>query len=137
MVSLQPISATSAYLLLPSAICSNWHRFPCSTRPDCNWTKKFRSQQTSHMEPSAASTMVTGPVGEHFQAGNADASVLDRPVPLRPFMILVPDINIPTYLLNCMKWYLIYQRNQSLIHCHHYQCVNLHFLVIVAIISIT
>jgi len=35
------------------------------------------------MEPSATSTTVTGPVGEHIQAGTEDAPVLDRPVPLR------------------------------------------------------
>jgi len=35
------------------------------------------------MEPSAISTMVTGPVGEHLQAGTEDAPVLDCPVPLR------------------------------------------------------
>jgi len=28
-----------------------------STRPDCNWTTKFRSERTSHMEPSATSTI--------------------------------------------------------------------------------
>jgi len=42
------------------AILSDWHSTG-STRPDCNWTTKFRSQQTSHMEPSATSTTVTGP----------------------------------------------------------------------------
>ena len=50
------------------------------TRPDCNWTTKFRSQQTSDMEPSATSTTDTG---EHLQAGTEDAPILDRPVPLR------------------------------------------------------
>jgi len=40
---------------------------------------KFRSQRTSHMEPSATSTMVTGPVGEHLEAGTEDTPVLDRP----------------------------------------------------------
>ena len=29
---------------------SDWHSTG-STRPDCNWTTKFRSQRTSHMEP--------------------------------------------------------------------------------------
>jgi len=52
-------------------------------RLDCNWTMKFCSQRTSHMEPSAISTMFTGPVGERLQAGTEDAPVLDRPVPLR------------------------------------------------------
>ena len=54
-----------------------------STRPDCNWTTKFRSQRTSHMEPSATSTTVTVPVGERLQAGTEDAPFLDRPAPLR------------------------------------------------------
>jgi len=35
------------------------------------------------MEPSATSTMVTGPVGERLQAGTENAPVLDRPAPLR------------------------------------------------------
>jgi len=51
------------------------------------------------MEPSATSTTVTGPVGERLQAGTEDAPVLDRPAPLRVFMILAPNINIQTYLL--------------------------------------
>jgi len=54
-----------------------------STRPDCNWTTKFRSQWTNHTEPSATSTTVTGPVGERLQAGAEDAPVLDRSAPLR------------------------------------------------------
>jgi len=54
-----------------------------STRPDCNWTTKFRSQWTSYMEPSATSSMVTRPVGERLQACTEDAPVLDCPVPLR------------------------------------------------------
>ena len=65
-----------------SAICSDWYSTG-STCPDCNWTTKFRSQRTSHTEPSATSTMVTGPVGERLQAGTEDAPVLDRPAPLR------------------------------------------------------
>ena len=67
-----------------SAICSDCHSTG-STRPDSNWTTKFRSQRTSHMEPSATSTTVTGPVGERLQAGIEDAPVLDRPAPLRRF----------------------------------------------------
>jgi len=35
------------------------------------------------MEPSATSTMVTGPVRERLQAGTANAPVLDCPAPLR------------------------------------------------------
>ena len=49
----------------------------------CHLCTTFRSQQTSHMEPSATSTTVAGPVGEHLQAGTEDAPVLDRPAPLR------------------------------------------------------
>jgi len=87
MVSIEPISATSAYPLLPSPVVSicdlqrlalHW-----STRPDCNWTTKFCSQWTSHMEPSATSTTVTGPVGERLRAGTEDTPVLDCPAPLR------------------------------------------------------
>jgi len=52
-------------------------------RPDCNWTTKFRSQRTSHMEASATNTTVTGFVGERLQSGAEDAPVLDRPAPLR------------------------------------------------------
>jgi len=65
--------------MLASAI---WHSTG-SMRPDCNWTMKFRSHRTSHMEPSATSTMVTGPAGEHLQAGTEDAPVLDHLAPLR------------------------------------------------------
>jgi len=90
MVSLQPVSATSTYPLLPSQVVSicdlqRLALYTGSTRPDCNWTMKFRSQWTSHMEPSATSTTVTGPVGERLQAGTEDAPVLDRPAPLRRF----------------------------------------------------
>jgi len=35
------------------------------------------------MEPSATSTMVTGPVGERLQACTEDTRVLDRLAPLR------------------------------------------------------
>jgi len=37
------------------------------------------------MKPSATSTTVTGPVGKRLQAGTEDASVLDRPTPLKRF----------------------------------------------------
>jgi len=63
-----------------SAICS---ASAGSTRSDRNWTTKFHSQRTSHMEPSTTSAIVTGPVREHLQARSEDAPVLDRPVPLR------------------------------------------------------
>ena len=39
---------------------------------------KFRRHRTSHMEPSATSTTVTGPVGDRLQAGTENAPVLDR-----------------------------------------------------------
>ena len=48
-----------------------------------NWTIGFRSQQTSHMELSATSTTVTGPVGERLQVGTQDTPVLNHPAPLR------------------------------------------------------
>jgi len=54
-------------------------------RPDCNWTVKFCSQRTSHMEPSATSTTVTGFVGECLQAGTEDAPVPVCSVPFRRF----------------------------------------------------
>jgi len=65
-----------------SAICSDLHSTG-STHPDCNWTMKFRSQRKSHMEPSATSTTVIGPVGERLQASTVSAPVLDHPAPLR------------------------------------------------------
>ena len=54
-----------------------------STHPDCNWTTKFRIQWTSHMKPSATSTILSGSVEERLQAGTEDAPVLDCPAPLR------------------------------------------------------
>ena len=45
----------------------------------------FCSQRPSHMEPSATSTTVTGPVGERLQVGTKDAPDLDCPAPLRRF----------------------------------------------------
>jgi len=65
-----------------TAICRDCYSTG-STRPDCNWTTKFRSQRTSHMEPSATRTMDTGPVGERLQAGTEDAPILDYPAPLK------------------------------------------------------
>jgi len=55
-----------------SAICSDWYSTGSMHR-DCNWTMKFRTQRTSHMELSATSTTVPGPVGEHLQVGIEDA----------------------------------------------------------------
>jgi len=46
---------------------------------------KFRSQRTSHMEPSATSTTITRPVEDNLQAGTEDAPVLDRRASLRHF----------------------------------------------------
>jgi len=101
MVSLQPISATSVYHLRSSAsvICSDWHSTG-STRLDCNWTMKFRSQRTSHhhMEPSATSTTVTGPVAERLQADTEDAPVLDRLAPLRHLHDSGADCKYPDLL---------------------------------------
>jgi len=77
--------------------------FTGSTRPNCNWTTKFHSQRTSHMEPSATSTTVTGPVGERPQAGTEDASVLNRPEPLRRFHDFGARYNIQTCLLTCRQ----------------------------------
>ena len=48
-------------------------------------TTKFRSQRTTHMEPSATSTTVTGPVGERLQAGTENAPVLNCLAPPRRF----------------------------------------------------
>ena len=104
MVSLQPISATSVYPLLPSQVVSigDLQRLTlyCSTRLDCNWTMKFRSQRTSHhhMEPSATSTTVTGPVAERLQADTEDAPVLDRPAPLRHLHDSGADCKYPDLL---------------------------------------
>jgi len=91
MMSLHPISATSAYLLLPYQVVSIcnlqrlalcWFHTP-GLQLDNEWKVKFRSQWTSHMEPSAISTMVTGPVVECLQAGTEDVPVLDHPAALR------------------------------------------------------
>jgi len=65
-----------------SAICSDWHSTG-STRPDCNWITKFRSQRIKNMEPSATSTTVTEPVGDRLQAGTEDAPVPNHPALLR------------------------------------------------------
>jgi len=83
-----------------SAICSDWHSTGSTCR-DCNWTTKCCSQRTSHMEPFATSTTVTGPVGERLQAGTEDAPVLDRREPLRRFHDSGTGYNYPdlfTYL---------------------------------------
>ena len=87
----QPISVTSAaYPLLPSQVVSicdlqrlvlYWFHAP-ELQLD-NEVSQSMPQWTSHAEPSATSTTVTGPVGERLQAGTEDAPVLDRPAPLR------------------------------------------------------
>ena len=84
-----------------SAICSDWHSTG-STRPDCDWTLKFRSRRTSHMDPSATSTKVTGTVGERLQTGTEDAPVLDHSAPIRRFRDSGAGYKYPdllTYLL--------------------------------------
>ena len=64
----RPLRTRSCHLRSSSsAICSDWHSTG-STCLDCNWTTKFCSQRTSHMESSATSTAVAGPVGERKQA---------------------------------------------------------------------
>ena len=84
MVSLQPISA---YMLLPSQVVSKCNLQQLALywfhAPGLQLEMKFRSQQTSHMEPSATGTMVTGPVGQRLQVGTENAPVLDHPAPLR------------------------------------------------------
>jgi len=91
MLLLQLTSATFVYLQCyyryhfmssASANRSDWHSTGF-VRSNCNWKTKFCSQRTSHMEPSATSNTVTGPVGERLQAGTEDAPALDRPATLR------------------------------------------------------
>ena len=79
-----------------------------STRLDSNWTTKFRSQRTSHIEPSATSTTVTRPVGQRLEAGTEDAPVFDRPAPLRRFHYSGAGYKYPdllTYLLTYLTEY--------------------------------
>jgi len=66
---------------------------------DGNWTTKFHSQWTSHMDPSVTSIAVTGSVGECLQAGAEDAPILDCSAPLRRFHDSGAGYNIQTYLL--------------------------------------
>ena len=89
------VPATASHLRSStSAIRNDWHS-TSSTRQDCNWTTKFRSQRTSHVEPSATSTTVARPVGERLQAGTEDAPVLDC---LGPFRRLHEISDLLTYL---------------------------------------
>ena len=103
-----------------SAICSDWHSTG-STRPDCNWTTKFRSQRTSHMEPSATSTTVTGSVGAESAFKRALKTHLFSTARRHwdVFTILAPDINIDTSFLRlliscrptCGPWIMMFERN--------------------------
>ena len=52
--------------------------------------------------------MVTGPVGEHLQAGTEDAPVLDRPAPFRRLHDSGAGYKYPDYLLT----YLLIARQQ-------------------------
>jgi len=74
-----PVLSLSLLTGMPAIVCSDWYSAG-SMRPDCNWTTKFCSQWTSHMELSATSTMVTG---ECLEVGTEDTPVLDCPAPLR------------------------------------------------------
>ena len=84
-----------------SAICSAWHSTG-STRPDCNWTTKFRSQLTSHMElrsPDLSKSTFKQALKTHlFSATRRHWDV---------FMILAPDINIQTYLLTYLLTFIV------------------------------
>ena len=75
--SLQPISETSAYPLLPSQVVS-----VCDLQrlalywfhaPGLQLDNEVSQQTDQHMEPSATSTAVAGPTGERIQAGTEDA----------------------------------------------------------------
>ena len=99
---LSSLSLRTHYCHLKSSASAIWHSTG-STHPNCKWTTKFRSQLTSHTEPSATSNMVTGPFREHLQAGTEMHlfSTVRRHWDI--FMILVPDINIQTYLLTSLE----------------------------------
>ena len=82
-------------------------------------TTKFRSQRTSHVELSATSTTVTGPVGPAtwnclplaLRSLDLSDSAFKRPLKTHLFstarhhwdvlVILAPHVNIQTYLLIC------------------------------------
>jgi len=58
------------------------------------------------VEPSAASTVVAGPVGDRLHVGTEDAPVLDCPAPLRHFHDSGARYKYPallTYLLTGAK----------------------------------
>jgi len=86
MVSLQPISATSAYPLLPSQVVSNlqrltiyWFRTPGLQLDN----EDSQSTDQPHGTVCHQHYTVTGPVRERLQAGTEDAPVFDHPAPLR------------------------------------------------------
>jgi len=86
-----PATAISGRHWSAYAICSDWHSAGY-TRPDCNWTTKFRSQRTSHIVPSATSsyghrTCRKAMKTHLFSTANRHWDV---------FMILAPDINVQT-----------------------------------------
>jgi len=86
-----------------SALCSDWHSTG-STCPDCNRTMKFRSQQTSHMAPSAWHRLPPA-----LWSPDLSESVFKRALKTHlfstarrhwdVFMILAPDINIEIHSL--------------------------------------
>ena len=81
-----------------SAISSDWHSTG-STRPDCNWTTKFRSQRpaTWNRLPTALRSLDLSESAP--SSGHLRRTCSRPPVPLRFFLILAPHINIQTYLL--------------------------------------
>jgi len=83
-----------------------------STRPDCNWTTKFRSQRTSHMEPSARALRTPDLSESVFKRALTTHLFSTARRHWDDFIILAPDINIQTYLLtystsllHCMIWW--------------------------------
>ena len=76
-----------------SAICRDWHSTG-STRPDCNWTTKYCSQRTSHMEPALRSPDLSESTFKRALKMHLFSTARRR---RDVFMILVPDINIQTY----------------------------------------
>ena len=106
MVSLQPTCTASAHPLLPSQVVSicNLQRLALYWfhAPGLQLDNEVSQSTDRHTKPSATSTTVTGPVGERFHAGIEDASVLDRPAPLRRFNDSGAEYKYPdllTYLL--------------------------------------
>jgi len=75
---------------------------------DCNWTTKFCSQRTSHMEPSATSTTVTRPVGEHLHAGTENTPVFDCQALLRHFRDFGIRYKYPDLLINNLSSFTVH-----------------------------